>query len=333
MHGTVATFQQPYLEAMKRLLGVVGVLAFVLLGPQVVRVQTGGQDGSIGLEGLVREGSTVRVSEHVYVIPDRNAPLVPNIGIVVGSRATLVVDTGLGPINAQTVLREVEKLARGTELYVVSTHYHPEHAAGEMSFPETARVVRARAQQQDIDERGADSLLRFRGFSPLVEELLAGVRYRAADTIFDREHEIDLGELRVRLMAWGPTHTRGDTMVFVPEDHVLIAGDVVMKDRFLVFVSPESSLDTWITVLQDLEPLQPRHIVPSHGALGDGSLLATQRTYLERVQARVRELRAAGVTVEDAAATLTEELRAVYPDWVGDRWIDGAARSAYREAP
>ena len=156
-----------------------------------------------GQRGLVRDGITVKISEHVYVIPDQNMGLVPNIGIVVGSRATLVVDTGLGPVNAQTVLREVAKVSQGSGLYIVSTHYHPEHAAGEMSFPDGARVIRARAQQQDIDELGTDSLVRFRGISPLIEELLVGVDYRDADTIFDREHELDLGGVRVRIMALG----------------------------------------------------------------------------------------------------------------------------------
>src|SRR5882672_8669655 len=56
---------------------------------------------------LVKDGTSVRVSEHVYVIPDKDStPLVPNIGIVVGSKATLVVDTGLGQRNGETVWRE-----------------------------------------------------------------------------------------------------------------------------------------------------------------------------------------------------------------------------------
>ena len=286
-----------------------------------------------GQRGLVRDGITVKISEHVYVIPDQNMGLVPNIGIVVGSRATLVVDTGLGPVNAQTVLREVAKVSQGSGLYIVSTHYHPEHAAGEMSFPDGARVIRARAQQQDIDELGTDSLVRFRGISPLIEELLVGVDYRDADTIFDREHELDLGGVRVRIMALGPTHTRGDTMVFVEEDGVLLAGDVVMNQRFLVLMSKASSVAVWLDVLDELTPLDPARIVPSHGAMGDGSLIAEQREYLRRVQTRVREHKASGRSADETAALVTDELRTAYPDWAGDRWIDGAARSAYREAP
>ena len=56
---------------------------------------------------LIKENATVKVSSHVWAIPDGNVGLVPNVGIIVGTRATMVVDTGLGPRNGQTVLREV----------------------------------------------------------------------------------------------------------------------------------------------------------------------------------------------------------------------------------
>src|SRR5882762_10866625 len=59
---------------------------------------------------LVQENKTVRVSEHVYVLPDGRVNLVPNIGMIVGTRATLVVDAGMGPRNGQVVVRELAKV-------------------------------------------------------------------------------------------------------------------------------------------------------------------------------------------------------------------------------
>ena len=285
-----------------------------------------------GPEALIREGIVERISEHVHVIPQGGVRLVPNVGIVVGSRATLVVDTGLGPVNAQTILREVARVRRGPDLYVASTHYHAEHAAGEAAFPASATIVRARSQQQDIDELGADGLLRFRSFSPLVAELLAGVRYRAADVVFEREHALDLGGVRARLLALGPTHTRGDTMVYVEGDGVLLAGDVVMNRQFPVFIGPTSSVAAWRGALEELTALEVRHVVPSHGPLGDGSLIDEQRTYLETLDAQVRGLRASGRSADETAELVTGAMQAAYPGWTGERWIGAAARAAYREA-
>src|SRR5262245_14648145 len=90
---------------------------------------------------LIREGATVKVSEHVYVIPDGNVGAVPNVGIIVGSKATLVIDTGLGPRNGQTVLREVQKVSKNADLYVMATHFHAEHILGESVFPASAKVI------------------------------------------------------------------------------------------------------------------------------------------------------------------------------------------------
>src|SRR5688572_20669873 len=88
---------------------------------------------------LIRENATVKVSEHVYVIPDGNLGAVPNVGIIVGSEATLVIETGLGPRNGQTVLREVGKVSKNANIYVVATHFHAEHTLGESVFPPTAK--------------------------------------------------------------------------------------------------------------------------------------------------------------------------------------------------
>jgi glyoxylase-like metal-dependent hydrolase (beta-lactamase superfamily II) len=103
---------------------------------------------------LVRENATVKVSEHVYAIPDGNVGGVPNVGIIVGGKATLVVDTGLGPRNGQAVLREVGKVSSNPDLFIVATHFHSEHTLGESAFPASAKVIRARALQKDIDEFG-----------------------------------------------------------------------------------------------------------------------------------------------------------------------------------
>jgi len=85
---------------------------------------------------IVKENVTVKLATHSYLIPDGNAVLVPNIGIVVGDNATLVVDTGMGPRNGAAVMREVAKVSKNTKLYLVTTHYHAEHVAGIAAFLE-----------------------------------------------------------------------------------------------------------------------------------------------------------------------------------------------------
>jgi len=276
---------------------------------------------------LIRENATVKLTDHVYVIPDGNVSGVPNVGIIVGSRATLVVDTGLGPRNGQTVLREVGKVSRNADIYIVATHFHSEHTLGESAFPAGAKVFRARAQQKDIDEFGIQP--NFATRSAANAELMKDAAFRRADEIFDAEKTLDLGGIRVRLLWYGGTHTNGDTLIFVEGDNVLFAGDVIMNQRFLAF-SAQSSIQAWLRSLDEAARLRPTRIVPAHGEMGDGTLIETNRTYLQALQTLVRELKREGKTLEQSADTATTEFRATYPSWTGN--AGAAARSAYYEA-
>src|SRR6185436_1040790 len=96
---------------------------------------------------LVRAGVTEKLADHVWAIPDGSASLVPNVGIVVGTKAVLVVDTGMGTRNAQTVLKEVAKVGLGKNgkpkpIYIVTTHVHPEHDMGAHAFPKGSKLIR-----------------------------------------------------------------------------------------------------------------------------------------------------------------------------------------------
>ena len=275
---------------------------------------------------MVKEGVTEKISDHVYVIPDGNVGLVPNVAIIVGTRGTFVVDTGLGARNGQAILREVAKVSRNTELYLATTHIHPEHDLGAHAFPANTRMIRSRDQEAEIASTGLDLAKRFASFSPATAELLQGAEFRKADVLFDQEHTVDLGGVRVRLMAMGRNHTRGDTAFFVEPDRILVSGDVVMSA--LPGFGADSRLATWLTSLDRLDALQPVRIVPSHGPMGDASMIANYRTFLTTVRARATALKKEGRALDETVKAVQDELRGQY-----DRnRMAGAIRAAYNEA-
>lgn len=302
----------------------------VILGAAVLAASAAAQRGPIP-PPFVREGATVKLGEHSWVIPDGGVPRVPNVGIVVGSRATLVIDPGLGRRNGETVLREVGTISRTAELYLASTHYHVEHTTGTAAFPASARYVNAAVQEAEFAEGGAAMVTQFGARSPLDAELLSDVVQRKADIAFDREHLLDLGGVRVRLRVVGPTHTRGDTVLFVEGDNVLFAGDVVMNNSF-VAATEHSSMAAWFAAFDLLETWAPRTIVPAHGEVGTGALIGVNRGFMQAIQARVRELKAQGRTEDEVATTVQKEMQAAHPTFARVNGVVGAARAAYREA-
>src|SRR5882757_4863670 len=133
---------------------------------------------------LVRENATVKVAEHTYVIPDFNVGLVPNVGIIVGSGATLVIDPGLGRRNGETVLREVARVSKTTELYIATTHFHAEHTTGYAAFPASAKYVNSTVQEAEFAEAGPRQIETFAGRSQTTADLLKDAAGRKADITF-----------------------------------------------------------------------------------------------------------------------------------------------------
>ena len=281
---------------------------------------------------MVREGATVKLTNHVWAIPDGNVGGVPNVGIIVGTKATLIVDTGMGPRNGEAIVREMQKVSKNADVFVVTTHYHPEHTLGTAAF-KGAKLVMTKIQQQDMTELGKQIQDTFAKRSAINAELLNNVPYPTPDILFDREHRLDLGGVHARLLWRGPAvlHTRGDTMIWVEEDRVLFTGDVVMSQRFLA-AQPNSSLTTWIAVHDELAALKPVHVVPAHGKLGDAALIARDREFLMAVQAKVAELKKSGKTVDDAVAAVVAEIAPKYPEWGNPTGAGAVARAAYAEA-
>jgi glyoxylase-like metal-dependent hydrolase (beta-lactamase superfamily II) len=255
--------------------------------------------------------NTTRISDHVWAIMG-----FPNIAIVVGNHATLVVDTGMGPKNGATVARVAAKLAPGNQkLFLTTTHFHPEHAAGEPGFPPGTILIRNTVQQQEMEKHGEEMMDMFRGFSSQSKELLAGVRLRPPDVAFDHEATIDLGGVTARLLWFGEAHTKGDELTFVEPDRTLISGDVVQNKTMPNIFGDGGTPSTWLAVVDKVAALNASHVLPDHSAPGDGSLVAAERSLISEIRTRSLALKRQGVPVDDAGKQISAELKMQHPDW------------------
>jgi glyoxylase-like metal-dependent hydrolase (beta-lactamase superfamily II) len=295
------------------------VMGAILL-PAVARAQL--------KQPLLSEDNLKRVSDHVSVIEG-----FPNIAFVIGSRATLVVDTGLGERNGATVMRVEQKLAKGPILYLTTTHYHSEHTTGEQAFPASTIIIRNSVQQEEMNKGVGAHMEAFRKISAQNLDLLQNVKFRPPDVLFDREAKIDLGGVTARLFYVGPAHTKGDELIFIEEDSVLIPGDIVQKDIFPIMPNPDASVKGWLSILDNVEALHPKFIVPDHGAaIVDASQIGTQRAYFLALQARALDLKKQGVSADDAGKTITAELKAKNPDWPNPNNVAGEVTRVYEQS-
>lgn len=261
--------------------------------------------------------TTTRISDHVWTITGN-----PNIAIVVGSKATLVVDTGLGPKNGATIAKVAAQLAPGDrKLYLTTTHFHPEHAAGEPGFPAGTILIRNTVQQQEMEKHGQEMIDMFAGRSAQNKELLAEVVsgkavLRKPDMTFDQETTVDLGGgVTVQLLWFGGAHTKGDELTFVSPDRTLISGDVVQNKTMPNIYGDGGTPASWLAVLDKISALNALHVLPDHSPAGDGSLVGAERDLIAEIRNRALALKKQGVAAADAGKQVSDELKAQHPDW------------------
>lgn len=287
---------------------------------------------------IVQVDSIRDVAQDLYVIPDLGVPLVPNIGIVGGRDAVLVVDTGMGPRNATNVLNEVDRLANGRKIYLTTTHFHPEHSYGAGVLAEQSTFVMNRAQWEDLQTKGPGYLDFFRTFGDSVAAELQDVEFVRPAVIYDSEYSIDLGGRIVTMHATGRAHTKGDQVIRVPDVKAVFCGDLVEESQFSIFPwFPPDDSDVsgirWLRVIEELLAAGDTLVIPGHGRVSNSGLLEDVHNYLTFLQQEVWSRHAAGLPEDQIVHEIYSLARARNPQWVGDEWIEKGVRCLCSEAP
>jgi glyoxylase-like metal-dependent hydrolase (beta-lactamase superfamily II) len=167
-------------------------------------------------EPVVQITDEQELARDLVVIPNHSVQLVPNIGVVGGTHSVLVIETGLGPRNAEKVVRFATDYAEGRKLYLTTTHFHPEHAFGAQAFAGQATFLINKAQADDLATKGSGYLYMFRGLGEPVARQLEGVELTTPDIIYDETYDLDLGGRVVRMRATGRGHSKGDQVITSP---------------------------------------------------------------------------------------------------------------------
>jgi glyoxylase-like metal-dependent hydrolase (beta-lactamase superfamily II) len=274
---------------------------------------------------VVSADGLTRLSDHAWAIKGGT-----NIGIVVGDRGTLVVETGLGTPNGRIIAEAAKRLStKGQKIYVTTTHYHAEHATGDDAFPPDAIVIRPRIQQAELESEGQKLIDIFSARSEQDRIMLQGFRYRKPGILFDKEYRLDLGGVQVRLSWFGPAHTQGDALILVEPDGVLYSGDVVQNKAGPYFYCESCNARSWLAVLDQVDALHPKIIVPDHSPIGDASLIAQERAMLADLQASASALKVRGKTADEATQIMQRDFPAKYPGWTGMNQMALAVQHIY----
>src|SRR5439155_2459127 len=188
----------------------------------------------------------------------------PNTGIVVGDDAVLVADTQATPVMAQDVIRRIREVIDKPIQYVVLTHYHAVRVLGAAGY-KPQQIIASQDTYDLIVERGeADMKSEIERFPRLFRavESIPGLTWPTIT--FRGEMTIWLGKLEVKLMQLGRGHTKGDTVVWLPQQKILFSGDLV--EYGATPYAGDAYLSDWPATLDRVEALGATAIVPGRGA-------------------------------------------------------------------
>lgn len=287
---------------------------------------------------IVKVEALTEIANDLYVIPDLGVPLVPNIGIVGGRDAVLVIDTGMGPRNASKVLRAVEEIAGNREIYVTTTHFHPEHSYGASVLAASGTLLMNRTQQEDMRTKGPAYLEFFQTFGDSVAAELADVEFVDPSVVYEAEYALDLGGRLVTMHATGRAHTKGDQVIRIPDVQAVFCGDLVEESQFSIFPwFPPEDADVsgirWIRVMEKLLAAGDTLIIPGHGRVSNRNLLEQVHDYLKFLRDEVWTRHTAGVSEDQIVTEVYNLARSLHPQWVGEEWIEKGVRCLCAEAP
>ena len=261
--------------------------------------------------------SFTRISEHAYAYTAEGDP---NTGIVIGDEGVLVADTQATPAMAQDVVRRIREVTDKPIKFIVLTHYHAVRVLGASGYG-AENIIASQDTRDLIVERGeqdkASEIGRFPRLFSHVESVPAGLTWPTIT--FSGKMTLWLGRLEVQLLQLGRGHTKGDTVVWLPAERVLLSGDLV--EFGATPYAGDAYFKDWPQTLDNIAALKPVALVPGRGdalttpaAVAQG--LAGTRSFIADVYASVQAGVAAGKDLNAVYKETYAKLQPKYGHWV-----------------
>ena len=264
-----------------------------------------------------KQVSFTKLSEHAYAYTAEGDP---NTGIVIGDDAVMVIDTQATPVMAQDVIRRIREVTDKPIKYVVLSHYHAVRVLGASAYqPEhilasedTLSLIKERGEQDKASEIG-----RFPRLFRNVESVPPGLTWPTMT--FTGKMTLWLGQLEVQLIQLGRGHTKGDTVVWLPQERILFSGDLVEFDA--TPYAGDAYFSDWPQTLDNIAALKPETLVPGRGAAPQNADEAPQglagtRNVIADVYAAVKAGAAAGKDLKAVYQDTMAAVRPKYGHWV-----------------
>jgi glyoxylase-like metal-dependent hydrolase (beta-lactamase superfamily II) len=253
------------------------------------------------------EPRVVRINARVYVLlgpiqhaNKLNQGYMINSTAIVGDDGVVLVDSGGSAEAGRHIAGAVRRITGKPVKYVVNTHHHGDHYLGNAAFT-GATFISSEECRKLVAETGEDWL---RLMERDIGHPLPGTKPLAASVTYAEGTRTERLLSGVRMVFWVPkgSHTAGDLMLYLPDDKVLVAGDVLVSG--VVPTLQDGSAKNWIRTLGEIEALDAAHFVPGHGELMTRADVAALRRAMAAFYSGVKQGYKAGLREEQVRKSL-----------------------------
>jgi glyoxylase-like metal-dependent hydrolase (beta-lactamase superfamily II) len=186
-----------------------------------------------------------------------------NLSFIVTGDGVIVVNSGASYFLAKALHEEIKIITDQPVKLVINENGQGHAMLGngywvEQGVPILAHVDAA----EEFADSSGQSLIALRAYA---RENAEGTEAHGPTETFEDRVEITMGDFRVEVLHLGPAHSPGDTQVWLPDQGLMIAGDIAFHERMLpIFQNTCTScwIETWEGPLTDLSPT---YIIPGHG--------------------------------------------------------------------
>lgn len=213
----------------------------------------------------------VKINDRVYALlgplgqpSEHNQGYMVNTTVIIGDRGVILVDSGASDEVGQHLANTIAKLTRKPVTHVINTHHHGDHVLGNIVFKDT-EIISSEQCRNMVNQTGDEWVAIMEN---MIGHKLPNTRPVPATLVFGGENtRIQRTIQGVRLVFWVPmgSHSVGDMMVYLPEDKVLLSGDVMVNRT--IPVMRDANVKNWVDTLAAARGFDIKTVVPGHGPL------------------------------------------------------------------
>ena len=263
---------------------------------------------SIGSEIVAPPPTLLRLAPGVYAAlgdTGRGSEGRPNAGFVVTDSGVVVIDAMASPRQAEALVQVIRSVTPRPIKWLVLTHHHPDHHFGAVVFRRLGAKVIAHPDRRVLASEGGEDALIADWVRVVGLDAMRGFEFAdVPDHPVTGTDTLRLGGRTLIIAHPGAAHSAGDLMVWLPNERILFAGDVLVEDGVTMVV--DGSSGRLLRALAIIDSLHPRGTVPGHGAIParSAALVAQTRDYITGLRSSMRSAIEQGTPMVRAMASL-----------------------------